>query len=67
MESKLIVNKYMELWMYKAVENCGVYCGGKCTHVDKNGLKLFFKCYTQTMLGFIRGCEQFIGVWHEVN
>jgi hypothetical protein len=41
-ESKLNLNIFIKLYVYKAVENRKVSCGGKGTHVDKNGLKLFF-------------------------
>lgn len=48
--------------MYKAVENSCSRCVSKCTHVDKKGVRLFFKGYTQTMSSLIIGCEQFVGV-----
>ncbi len=67
MENVLFLFLFIALWMYKAVENCLGYCVEKCTHVDKKGLGLFFKGYTQTMLSLIRGCKQFVGVRDEFN
>jgi len=61
-ESQFNLNIFIKLYVYKAVENGKASCDDKCTHVDKNGLKLFFRGYAQKMLSFIRGCEQFIGV-----